>query len=211
MKSKKQAKKVLSAKAERSLSPAARHVSSVRRFHRLYWLLVAIMGILCALAIVTAIVANVIVGICLAIAVATVYNRIKYRLLRRILHVTCASATVGLCLSSADATEEDTLFIPERLMGMRVTALGNTPFAKGKNANVTVLYLPCGLTSIGKDVLSGLDALQTIRFGGTRDAWVRIEGVSALADVDVVCDVPYPDARTLLCDADPNDQAEDVV
>lgn len=210
MKSKKQERKTLSAEAERSLSPAARHVSSVRRFHRLYWLLVAIMGMLCALAIVAAVVANVIVGICIAIAVATVYNRIKYRLLRRILHVACASATVGLCLTSADATEEDTLFVPDRLMGMRVTATGDAPFAKGKNANVTVLYLPCGLTAIGKDALSGLDALEVIRFAGSRNAWERIAGVSALAGVDVVCDVPYPDARTLLCDADPNGQAEDV-
>lgn len=198
----------LSADAERSLSSAARYVYRMRRFDRFYLTLVICMGAVVALAIVVAVVANVLVGLCAAIAVAVLYSRFKKDALHRMLRLSCSAAVEGLCITSLFADGDGVLYVPDRLMGLCVTALGDAPFAKGGNEAVTVLYLPDTLTAIGPNALTGLDALEKICFAGTPDAWERIEKPTDLSGLTVEYGVAYPDCRILPLDVSATDGRE---
>ena len=72
-----------------------------------------------------------------------------------------------------------------------VDSLGANLF-KGKTA-ITEVYIPSGVTSIGKDAFSGCTGLQGVAFGGTLTAWETMEsgfdanGNSVLKTVSVGC------------------------
>lgn len=194
----KKKKHLPSVEAECSLSPDARYVTRLARFHRFYWWLVACMGAVCALATVVAVVANVLVGLCAAIVAAVLYHNFKKQKLAGTLGLSCIACEGGLCIVSASASGEDTLFIPDRLMGMRVRALGDTAFDGKGNEALTVLCLPSGLAPLKKDTFSALASLSTIRFAGAREEWDRIAASCILDGVTVECDVSYPDESILL-------------
>ena len=186
----------LSAEAERSLSPALRYVVRMRRFMEFYRLLVACMGVVSALAIVVAVVANVLVGLCAAVAVAVLYTYCKRDALQKYLGLRCTSSPTGLCITSLSASGEDTLFVPARLMGLPVTTLGAQVFADEKNAAVTALYLPAALHAIDRDALVGLSALETVFFEGSQDAWNTLACELDIGNIAVVPNTPYPSLTT---------------
>lgn len=163
------------ADAERSLSPDMRFACRLYRFHRFYWSLVAIAGVVCMTAVFLAVVANVLVGLCMAVIVAVLYHHFKKLALSRILGITCTAAERGLCIQSATAWGEETLYLPTHLMGMRICALGETA-------------LSC----------EGNEALTTICFFGSREEWERIAHSCDLADLTVECDVALPNLSTLV-------------
>ena len=202
-------KRLPSVEADCNLSPDARYVTRLARFHRFYWWLVACMGAVCALATVVAVVANVLVGLCAAIVAAVLYHNFKKQKLAGTLGLSGIACEGGLCIVSASASGEDTLFIPDRLMGMRVRALGDTAFDGKGNEALTVLCLPSGLAPLEKDIFSSLPSLSTIRFAGTHEEWARIAAACILDGVTVECDVPYPDKSILL--ALPNEVQEPEV
>ena len=185
-------KKKLSAEAERSLSPAARYALRMRRFTNDYRLLVICMGTVSALAIVVAVVANVLVGLCAAVAVATIYTYYKRASLQKHLGLRCETTDDGLCVTALSADGTDTLFVPARLMGLRITSLGDAAFANEKNASVTALYLPATLKAIGRDLLAGLDTLETVFFEGSQDEWDSLPKQTDFGAVAVVPSTPYP-------------------
>ncbi len=198
----------LSAEAERSLPHGARYVYRMRRHEQSYLTLVIIIGAIMAMAIVVAVVANVLVGLSIAIVAAFAYEHFKKNAMRRILRLSYAAVTEGLCVTLLSANGEAELYVPDRLIGLRVTALGNAPFATVGNESVTALYLPSTLTTVGKDVFSGLDSLESICFEGSRDAWEHIAGINAFADIPVTYDVPYPDKQTAFLDLLAENEAE---
>ena len=185
-------KKKLSAEAERSLSPAMRYVTRMHRFTEFYQLLVLCMGIVSALAIVVAIVANVLVGLCAAVAVAVLYTYCKRDALIRYLRLQCESSPAGLRITSLSANGEDTIFVPARLMGLPVTALGTSVFANEKNAAVTALYLPASLQALDCKALASLPALETVFFEGSQIAWDTLTHGADLGGIAVVPSTPYP-------------------
>ncbi len=182
----------LSAEAERSLSPCARYVLRMRRFTSFYRLLVVCMGVVSALAIVVAVVANVLVGLCAAVAVAVLYTHCKRDALGKHLGLRCESSPAGLCITSLSADGEDTLFVPACLMGLPVTALGDAPFDHEKNAAVTALYLPATLQAVGRDALVGLAALETVFFEGSQTEWDTLASELDIGGIAVVPNTPYP-------------------
>ena len=167
-------KNLLSVEAEAGLSPNVRYACRLHRFHRFYWTLVTVAGIVCALSVVIAVIANVLVGLCLAVCTAVIYHHSKKCALSRMLGLVCTATENGLCIQSASAMGEETLYLPTHLMGMRVRALGSTPFA-----------------------CKGNDALKTVCFFGSRKEWDGIAAACELSDLTVLCDVPCPDVSAL--------------
>ncbi len=196
MKVKKEKQPKLSAEAERSLPPSARYVSRMRRFMKEYRLLVLCMGVVSALAIVVAVVANVLVGLCAAVAVVVIYTRYKREILQKHLHLRCESAAEGLSIIALSADGADTLFVPARLMGLRITELRASAFADEKNATVTALHLPATLKVIGRDALVGLDALETVFFEGSQSEWDALWGETDFGGISFVPNTPYPSLAT---------------
>jgi len=175
-------KNLLSATAEGSLSSDMRYAQALHRFHRFYWTLVAITGTVCALSVVIAVVANVLVGLCLAVCAAVLYHYLKKRALLRMLGLTCTASEGGLCLQSASAVGEDTLYLPTHLFGLRVRALGQN-------------FLAC----------DGNEALTRICFLGSGEEWERMAIHCDLSAVTVECGVALPDPSALTADASTED------
>ncbi len=167
-------KNLLSVEAEANLSPDVRYACRLHRFHRFYWTLVTVAGIVCALSVIIAVIANVLVGLCMAVCTAVIYHHSKKRALSRILGLVCTATENGLCIQSASAMGEETLYLPTHLMGMRVRALGSTPFA-----------------------CEGNDALKAVCFFGSCEEWDGIATETDLSGLTVACDGPCPDVSTL--------------
>ena len=167
-------KSLLSANAECGLSLDARYALRLARFTHLYWLLVSVAGVICAAAVVLAIVADVLVGLCLAVVAAVGYHYVKKLALSHLLGLSCCATESGLCIRSASAMGENTLYLPSRIMGMRVCALGAELLAGNGN-----------------------DSLENICFLGSPHQWESISAACACLTVPVTCDVCLPDPTTL--------------
>ena len=166
---------LLSADAERTLLPHARFALRMYRFRHFYWTLVICSALVCAISVVLAIVANVLVGLCAAIATATAYHYFKTYALDHYLGIRCRAVECGLCIESVSAKGEDSLYLPTDLCGMRVRALGKSPFA-----------------------VAGNESLRTVTFSGSHKEWEALSRDCELPCLTVECDVSIADLATLL-------------
>ena len=78
------------------------------------------------------------------------------------------------------------VWIPERLLWIEVTEIGDEAFNHASSSEIETVHLPATLKALGKDVFKGCQKLQRICFDGTREDFAKIECATDLSRYELI-------------------------
>lgn len=159
------------------------------RYEELAWfyrVLVIGCGVLCAVAILLAMLVRVLAGLAVAIFVAVAYRVLTAELVKRQTGLRTENRR-GCCAVSLLRGEEE-IHLPRRLLWLDVTCLSAAGTVTD-GERVRVLRLPRSLKQIEEGALDALVALERIEFAGTEEEWQAIGKPEVLPACEIIWNV----------------------
>ncbi len=182
------------------------YLASVKRVNRLYIFTLAFCGTVVLGAIAWAVLGSVFVGLLLGICSIIIYMAVTANLLYRSFGISYKGSNGRLLITQLYGRGRKEIWIPERIIMLSVTAIGDGAFNHRSSASIEAVHLPATLEEIGENVFMGCESLKVIYFYGSRDAWEKIEKHTDLSSYEMV----FPTEATEACGEARVDDADNI-
>lgn len=169
------------------LTNEQKHLEKVKKANKLYILTLIFCGAAVLGALVWAVLDSVFMGLLLGICAIIIYMALTSNILYRSFGISYKSDTGRLTVTQLYGKGREEVFLPERIIMLTLTEIGDRAFAHKSSAQIRTVHLPATLEVIGKDVFDGCESLRTLCFGGTREAFLKIQSATDLSCYKVVC------------------------
>ncbi len=186
---------VTSAEEKKPTPPPHKEYSKrMAQFGAFYIQLLCCIGGIIAVGVALAIVYSVVLGASIAVAGALLYAYLTSDEMYKKLGIRYTSGAGGITVTLGLARYGDVLWIPSRLIFFDVIRIGDRAFCSKKNEELSRVFLPKTLKSIGKDIFEGCPSMTDIFFEGTQDMWEEIEKSTDLSGYRIIFEAKYPPA-----------------
>ena len=175
-----------------AVPPHKEYAKRMLNFSNFYIGFIAVVGVIMAIAVAVAVLYNVLLGVALALFGAFFYWTILSDNMSNMLGVRYVSLAGGIRITMCRARYGDVMWIPERLMGFDIIAIGDGAFKSPKNSELKKVFLPKTLSEIGKDIFEGCDALGDIYYQGSEEEFGKISCETDLSPYRIIFDAKYP-------------------
>ena len=148
---------------------------SLKTANDFYLYTVIISGAIAAAGLIYAVLSSVFFGLVIAILGVLIYTASTSNILYKKLGISYRSTSGALTVTQLYGQSRHNVWIPERLLWLSVTEIGDRAFDHASSASIQTVYLPATVKVIGEDIFKGCTQLETICFEGTREQWAQVE------------------------------------
>lgn len=167
------------------LSPQEAGERSRKEFEKFYVQLLVGSAIVVLMGIAVAVLVSVPVGAVIFVAGCGIYLYFTRDELKKCLGLGYKRCMDGWAVTPVAAEKKESLWIPERLMGLPVTEL----FLGEESAVASLreIGLPASICRLEKDLFERLPNLQRVYFLGTEEQWEKIEKPTLPSGCEWIC------------------------
>lgn len=158
----------------------------LKTVNSLYLYAVIISSAVVLAGLVYAVMIKVSVGLVIAISGVLLYTALTSTILYRQLGISYRSTSGALTVTQLYGQGRDEIWIPERLLWVNVTEIGDRAFKHKSSAGIRTVHLPATLKVVGENIFEGCDELKTVCFGGNRDDWKQIESSTDFSAYELI-------------------------
>ena len=151
---------------------------SLKSVNDSYLFIVILSVAVIALGLVCAVVSKVFIGLLIAILGVLFYTAMTSNVLYRRLGISYRSTSGALTVTQLYGQKREEIWIPERLLWINVTEIGDKAFNHASSGDIKAVHLPSTLKVIGENIFEGCPALRTVYFDGSEEEWGRIESAT---------------------------------
>lgn len=175
-----------------AVPPHKEYAKRMLNFSEFYVGFIVIVAIVMAIAIAIAVLYSVMLGVALALFGAFFYTTLLSDNMSKMLGFRYVSLAGGIRITMCRARYGEVMWMPDRLMGFDVIAIGDGAFKSPKNAELKKVFLPKTLKTIGKDIFEGCEAIEDIYYQGSEEEFSRIACETDLSHYRIIFDAKYP-------------------
>ena len=175
-----------------AVPPHKEYAKRMLNFSEFYIGFILTVGLIMAFAVVMAVLYSVAVGVALAAFGVLLYTTLLSDNMSKMLGFKYVSLAGGIRLTMCRARYGEVMWVPDRLMGFDVIAIGDGAFKSPRNVGLKKVFLPKTLTAIGKDVFEGCEALEDIYYQGSEEEFAKISCETELSAYRIIFDAKYP-------------------
>lgn len=181
--------------------------ASLKEVNNIYLYTVILSGAIVAAGIAYAVAARVFIGLAIAIVGVLLYTALTANLLYRKLGISYRSTSGALTVTQLYGQKRNEIWIPERLLWINVTEIGDRAFNHASSSEITTVHLPATLKVIGENIFEGCPELKTVCFDGSREEWEQIKKATDFSAYELIFGAA---AETCGEDASAEDTASDI-
>ena len=159
---------------------------SLKAVSDLYLYTVIISAAVVVAGLVYAVISKVSIGLIIAILGVLIYTALTSNILYKKLGISYRSTSGALTVTQLYGQHRKEIWIPERLLWINVTEIGDRAFAHASSAKIHTVHLPATLKAIGENIFEGCEELKTVYFAGSREEWEQIESSTDFSAYELI-------------------------
>lgn len=175
-----------------ALPPHKEYAKRMAKFGTYYTQLLSCIILAVAASVAVAIMQSLMIGVAMAILSAILYVYFTHDEMLKSLGLDYQSVEGGILIRHCKASYGNVMWIPSRLIWFDVISIGDNAFDSEANSELTRVFFPSTLKSIGKNIFDGCPLISEIYFEGSEELWNSIEKGTDFSSYKVIFDAKYP-------------------
>lgn len=160
--------------------------AELKQVGTLYLYTVIISALIVACGLICAIIYKVFIGLLIGILGVLFYTVLTSNILYKRLGISYRSTSGALTVTQLYGQDRSEIWIPERLLWITVTEIGDKAFDHASSSQINTVHLPATLKAVGKDIFAGCTELRTVCFDGSREQWKQIESLTDFSPYEII-------------------------
>ena len=167
-------------------------LSALKKSKKIYIAALSVSSAIGLGAIISAVHFHVSFGVLLMALAVITYLAIVINMLYSIFGIAYSSYQGGMKITALYGKHREVIYIPDKIMLLTVTEIGDKAFTHESSKNIREIHLPKTLLKIGKSAFANLPALTDVYYEGNEAQWNEISSLAPLENVTVHFNEPIP-------------------
>ena len=179
------------------MSDEEKYLKSLANIKKGYIIALIVSAVIFASSICSAMIYSVLLGLALLVLAIVTYAAITTRLLYDNLGISYKAYHGCLTVTGLYGKNREVVYIPDKLIMLTVTEIGNRAFTHESSKSIREIYIPKSILRIGTSAFAKLPALTDLYYEGSEEEWTELSRLAPLEDVNLHFNVKMPDPKSL--------------
>jgi hypothetical protein len=179
-------------KEEKIDKEAENLLSALKKSKKIYIAALSVSSAIGLGAIISAVHFHVSFGVLLMALAVITYLAIVINMLYSIFGIAYSSYQGGMKITALYGKHREVIYIPDKIMLLTVTEIGDKAFTHESSKNIREIHLPKTLLKIGKSAFANLPALTDVYYEGSEAQWKKLSRLAPLEGVTLHFNSPIP-------------------